>query len=413
MESHDVAGHHGPSPNKHLGVIGAIFALLVAPIVAGIIANIGSFFVQKKLEAPNDPPPASSALTAKPQVILVEKPVAVATSAPTTPSAPSPDLGRPAIPAFQQALASLHALPVNHLFNGRDLAGFYTYIGPPQPDGEPIGKNKDPDKIFSVKNGVLAISGRESGGLATVDAYENYLLTVEYRWGTRSYRPRLALPKSGAIIFHAVGPDGALRGAWLQGFRARLDENGGGDIGIWRHASPDPHLSVEVEPHVVTTLKKLERTHYTYKPGGTPRTIEPGGFALRLGTINDVARSTPGASPGTVWERPSGEWNTLEILCVGDAIGIIFNGTLVNAASKASRTKGKIQLTCDKADIFFRTVDLRAIPRGFPTLAGMPHPSPHAALAKAIQKKSPVAAETSQPAKTKVPGRGARSSTKK
>ena len=253
---------------------------------------------------------------------------------------------------------------------------------------------------------MLAISGRESGGLATVDAYENYLLTVEYRWGTRTYRPRLALPKFGAIIFHAFGPDGTLRGAWLQGFRARLDENGGGDIGILRHNSPDPHMSVEVEPHVVTTLKNVDRTNYTYKPGGTPRKIEPGGFALRLGTINDVARYTPGASAGTVWERPSGEWNTLEILCVGDAIGIIFNGTLVNAASKASRTKGKFQLTTDKADIFFRTVDLRAIPRGFPTLAGMPHPSPHAALAKAIQKKSPVAAERSHPAKTKDPGRG-------
>jgi hypothetical protein len=156
----------------------------------------------------------------------------------------------------------------------------------------------------------------------------------------------------------------------------------------------------------------VERTNYTYKPGGTVREIAAGGHVSRLGTINSPARYTPGASAGTVWERPSGEWNTLEILCVGDAVAIIFNGTLVNAASKASRTRGRIQLTCDKADIFFRTVDLRTIPRGFPTLPGMPKPSPRAAMAKVTEKKSARAAATLPPAKTKGQRRGTQSAKK-
>ena len=305
MDSHDLSGYDRPPPNHHLKAIGTVFALLIAPIVAGINSNVGSFFVQKKLEAPVDTPPVGAPAAATPPVVA-EKAVAVVTPSPAptptltpiAPSVPSPDLARAGNQAFQQALAGLHALPVNHLFDGRDLSGFYTYLGPPEPDGQPIGKNKDPDHIFSVKNALLAISGQELGGLATVNAYENYLLTVEYRWGLRTYRPRMSQPKLGGIVFHGFGPDGAVNGAWLQGYRVRLDENGGGDLWIVANDSADPHLSVEVEPHVVTTAKKHERTQHTYKPGGTLREIIPGHHALRLGTINHLGAIHAGRNGG-------------------------------------------------------------------------------------------------------------------
>jgi hypothetical protein len=379
MDSHGQSGSDRPQPKGHLKVIGAVFGLLVAPIVAGIIANVGSFFVQKKLEVPNDPPPAAAPVATVRQIV-VEKPVLVPTAAPSTPSVPSPDVGRSASSTFQKALNELHNLPVNHLFNGRDLSGFYTYLGPTESDGQPLGKNRDPDHIFSVKNGILTISGQVQGGLITEESYENYLLTVEYRWGLRAYRPRLGLPKFGGIVFHAFGPDGAIIGGLLAGFRARLDESGGGDLWVVGRDSAEPHLSAEVESHTQLTAKKVERTQFTYKPGGSIRDFGPAHHVLRLGTINPAARYTPGSSAGTIWEKPTGEWNTIEVLCVGDSVGIIMNGTLVNAASKASRTKGKIQLYALKADIFFRTVDLRSIPRGFARVPGMPKLSSQTAL---------------------------------
>jgi hypothetical protein len=347
--------------------------------------------------------------------VVVEKPVLVAAAAPTTPSVPSPDLGKMGSSALQKALGELHALPVNHLFNGRDLSGFYTYLGPPQPGEQPIGKNKDPDHIFSVKNGVLAISGQVQGGLTTVDNYENYVLTVEYRWGLRSYRPRLGQPKIGGIVFHAFGPDGALLGGLLTGYRARLDENGGGDLWVFGRDNADAHLSVAVDARTEMTVKKVERTQYTYKPGGQIREFGPPAHHIqRLGTINNAARYTPGGNGGVIWEKPAGEWNTIEVLCVGDSVGIVLNGTLVNAASKANRTNGKIQIYANKADIFFKTVDLRSIPKGTPLLPGMPKPSAQTIIAKAPEKKSLRAAETPQPAKkTKGLGRGTRPTPKK
>src|SRR5436305_1067120 len=46
-----------------------------------------------------------------------------------------------------------------HLFNGKDLTHFYTFLGAPAKGEKPRGKNNDPDKVFSVHDGVLRISG--------------------------------------------------------------------------------------------------------------------------------------------------------------------------------------------------------------------------------------------------------------
>ena len=345
----------------------------------------------------------------------VEKPVALVSSVPATAAPTSRDPGRTPNSAFQQALDALHAIPVNHLFNGRDLSGFYTYLGPSEPGAAAVGKNKDPDHVFVVKNGVLEISGKHMGALTTTDEYENYLLTVEYRWGTRTYRPRNGQPKFGAIGFHSFGPDGAWRGEWMRGYRARLDENGGGDLGLSPNTVTEPHASFEVEPIIVMTAKKTERTNHVYKPGSSVREFTAGSHVLRLGTINNTVRYTPGTPAGTIWEKPSGEWNTIEILCVGDTFGIIFNGTLVNSASKTSHTRGKIQLASDRADIFFKTVDLRSVPRGYAALPGMPKPSAPRAIAKVTatrstqpDKKSSQVSEPSSSTKTKAKSRSTR-----
>jgi Domain of Unknown Function (DUF1080) len=367
-----------------------MFALLIAPIVAGIAVNIGSPVLQKMVEHPKAEEPTKPEVPVKaqePAAVSNRKEKVAVVEKRADPKAP-PAVGPAADSGFSRALARLHDLPINHLYNGRDLSGFYTYLGTDQPKGVPLGKDKDPDKVFSVKSGLLLISGREMGGLTTAKEYENYLLTVEYQWGRMAYRPRANLPKHGTISFHAFGPDGAKRGAWLTGYRTRLDEIGAGDLGSMIDPTGEPSLWAEVESHVISNAKGEEHTPYTYKPRGTGRQFRAGGLIFRLGTINHLARNHPGETAGPIWEKPSGDWNTLEILCVGDTVGIILNGTLVNAASKLSHTKGKIQLATDRADILFRTVDLRTISRNHETLPGMPRPTAHEATPKATEKKA-------------------------
>ena len=71
------------------------------------------------------------------------------------------------------------------IFNGRDLAGWYTWL-------PSKGRNNDPEKVFTVADGVIRASGKEFGYIATEKEFENYHLTVEFRWGAETWEPRKA-----------------------------------------------------------------------------------------------------------------------------------------------------------------------------------------------------------------------------
>src|SRR5262249_25097046 len=79
---------------------------------------------------------------------------------------------------------------VIHLFNGKDLSNFYTYLGAPAKDEKPYGKNNDPKGVFTVKDGVLRISGEVYGALTTEKEYSNYRVTVEFKWGEQTWGGR-------------------------------------------------------------------------------------------------------------------------------------------------------------------------------------------------------------------------------
>src|SRR5437762_9960061 len=71
---------------------------------------------------------------------------------------------------------------VIHLFNGKDLTNFYTYLAAPQGSKQRYGKNNDPEKVFTVHDGMVHVSGKVFGGFITEKEYENYHLVVEYKW---------------------------------------------------------------------------------------------------------------------------------------------------------------------------------------------------------------------------------------
>ena len=47
-----------------------------------------------------------------------------------------------------------------HLFNGKNLSGWYVFL-------EKRQKNEDPEQVFIVKDGILHVSGKEFGYLCT------------------------------------------------------------------------------------------------------------------------------------------------------------------------------------------------------------------------------------------------------
>src|SRR5436190_534299 len=81
----------------------------------------------------------------------------------------------------------------------KDRAGFNTLL-------EKHGINSDPDKVFQVEKGVLHISGQEFGGLVTQKEYRNFYLRAEFKWGEKTYEPRLGKARDSGIQYNITGP---------------------------------------------------------------------------------------------------------------------------------------------------------------------------------------------------------------
>ena len=89
------------------------------------------------------------------------------------------------------------------LFNGNDLKGWDTYIGPPLDDAGkklsevPVGLNNDPGRVFSVvqqnAEKVIRISGESWGGLSTKKEYADFHLQLLFKWRYYRYQEEISL----------------------------------------------------------------------------------------------------------------------------------------------------------------------------------------------------------------------------
>ena len=60
-------------------------------------------------------------------------------------------------------------------------------------------------------------------------------------------------------------------------------------------------------------------------------------------------------------EKPVGEWNVQEVIAAGDTLTNIVNGVVVNRATGAKPSQGKLQIQSEGAEIWIRKVELRPI----------------------------------------------------
>ncbi len=225
------------------------------------------------------------------------------------------------------------------LFNGKDLAGWETWLARMPGETRMLGLNNDPLKVFSVEDGSLRISGQVFGALTTTEEYENYHLRLEQRWGEQKWPPRLERPKDSGICYHATGAHGLFAGSWMKSYQLQVGEGSTGDH--WNIAGPV--ADAETEPY------EAERR---YKRGGEPTTIGKGHIAA-----------------AERMERPSGEWNTIELIARGDSSTYIVNGKTVMVLSRlrdgaegSPLTQGRIQLQSEGAEVWYRNIRIRPLP---------------------------------------------------
>jgi hypothetical protein len=178
------------------------------------------------------------------------------------------------------------------LFNGKDLTNWVFYLKDPK---------VDPTTVFTVKNGVINISGNPFGYMRTKESFSDYKLKIEWRWPAEA--------TNSGVFVHGQQPDTI----WLKCIECQLKAGNAGDFVCMNGADMN------------------ERTNKASM------------------SVKKMAASS---------EKPTGEWNSMEVTCSGNTIEVVVNGVLQNKGTNLNVTKGSVCLQSEGKDIEFRNVFL-------------------------------------------------------
>jgi|BioPla2DNA2_1021312.scaffolds.fasta_scaffold17704_2 hypothetical protein len=186
------------------------------------------------------------------------------------------------------------------LFNGKDLAGWVVFTNPADSTTDAAG-------TFTVKDGVLAVRGQPYGYIRTEKQYKDYRVSLEFRWAGEK--------GSNSGFFQRVHGEDKI---WPVGLECQLGSGNVGDlIGL----------------------------------GGYP--FEEA--VQQLGRFQMKPRITD-----TDPEKPVGEWNQIEVECLGPYVKYTVNGILANEAAVAD-VSGFIALQSEGGPVEFRNIRIQEL----------------------------------------------------
>jgi len=240
------------------------------------------------------------------------------------------------------------------LFDGKSLAGFYTWLKDTHYD--------DPRHVFRVTGGMLHVTGDGLGALVTKQAYRDYHLVLEFKWGGRTWPPRKDRARDSGLLVHSVGAEGSYNGTWMPSIEVQIIEGGVGDFilvgGDDKDGRPVP-LSATCE------VDRDRDGEVIWKQGGRRETFD----RTNSHRINWFGRDPDwtdkrGFRGSRDVDSPLGQWTRLDVLCDGDHLQVFVNGVLVNEALHTFPSEGKLQLQTELAEIFVRRWELWPIGSG-------------------------------------------------
>lgn len=230
------------------------------------------------------------------------------------------------------------------LFEGKDLNRWYSWL-------KDHGKDKDPNSNFSVKDGILRISGKDWGGLVSRDEFSNYRIELEFAWGGKVWPPREKVARDCGLLVHSTGPDGKVGGSWLDGYQCNMIEGGTGDLSITGSNKAYRFFSqAEERPWGKKTGKY-------YRPGAAFIEFPTGTRLLWQNRDPDWENVINFRGKKDV-EKALGDWNQLVVTMAGNTMEVLLNGVTVSRAKDLSVTRGKIQFQSEGAECLIRNVIL-------------------------------------------------------
>lgn len=259
--------------------------------------------------------------------------------------------------------AALHAEDAwQPLWNQKDLAGWDMFLAKPDQTWdvpglkrdaagnylEPIGLNRDPLNVFVVEEvdgrPAIHVSGQGFGTITTKASFANYHLRLQVKWGEKKWGSKLHSPRDCGLLYFVHGELGFDHGTWPRSIEFQIQEHDMGDL-----------YAISTQ---ITVPARYDGKFWRYDPSG-----EPTLFVQKPPVGNRcVKRGDP--------EKPNGEWNTLDLICVGgDSIHIV-NGTVVMRLHDAMRldgpvpaplASGQISLQTEGAEVFYRDIEIQPI----------------------------------------------------
>jgi hypothetical protein len=194
------------------------------------------------------------------------------------------------------------------LFNGKNLDGWYTFI-------KNRVKNNDSLGVFSVKEGMLFITGQEFGYMVTEKKFSNFHLIAEFKWGEKKYPPRENRVRDNGILYYVVDSDKV----WPRSVEFQVQEGDCGDFWLIDSVT----MVIDGAPTQATKNTRIIKKKDN--------------------------------------EKPSGEWNTLEIIAQNGKCTHIMNGVIVNEGTDASLRSGRILIQSEGAEIYYRKIAIKEL----------------------------------------------------
>ncbi|MFY0602025.1 MAG: DUF1080 domain-containing protein [Cyclobacteriaceae bacterium] len=216
----------------------------------------------------------------------------------------------------------------------------------------PIGANNDKYGVFTVveenNEQLLKISGEIYGCVSTKKEYENYHFRLKVKWGDKVYTPRKKRLKDSGILYHSIGPDGAEHWrSWMLSQEFQVMQGHFGDF--WAQANSAIDIKAYPPESVMSPIADESQPFLGFGKGE-----QIFGYCTRSANF----------------EKPIGEWNTLELICFenksihivnGQVVMILKNSRYVEDGKEIQMNKGKIQLQSEAAEVFYKDIEIRNI----------------------------------------------------
>ncbi|MBC7914906.1 MAG: DUF1080 domain-containing protein [Pyrinomonadaceae bacterium] len=195
------------------------------------------------------------------------------------------------------------------IFNGKDLSGWHTFL-------RGIGTT-DPNKNFRIQNGMLYVIGKDLGYAITDKSYSNFHFKVDFKWGEKRWPPRENNKRDAGICYNI--PPSESDSIWPQSIECQIQEGDTGDFWLLGYSTIEVDGKKNVPANHTQIVKKKDN------------------------------------------EKPTGEWNTVEVVSYNGRCVHIVNGEIVNVGENASTKAGRILLQSEFSEIYYRNVQIREL----------------------------------------------------